>query len=439
MINKLSTLLLFSLFSILTTKSQTTNAWGNFGQQIDIRNSIKDTLKLEAKIKSITNDTSCIARLYISFLNKKSKLINSYYEVTNHNPVENNWQTHSLKVKIPKGSKSAIIGGQHTNKGLHYYDDFKLVVISQNKNTPIENLLQNSSFEEDSIQKTWEYIYQPNPWFKESITTDESSSGKKSLRVDGTHYSKIIQYGNNESAGKKIKVNGINLYYEVYGNGEPLLLLHGNGQNIGSFSQQIYEFKNYYTVYAVDTRGQGKSTENGIKYSYDLFAADINAFLDSLKLKNVNIIGWSDGGNTGLILAMKHPEKVKALVTMGANIFINNSVVKKSVFRTLKRGVTYFEKDTSYSSQNKVKLLKLLQTEPNYSFEDLKKIQCPVLVIAGQKDIIKETHTKGIANSISKGRLYIAPNETHFFPKENKTLFNKIVLDYLKSEKINLN
>jgi pimeloyl-ACP methyl ester carboxylesterase len=181
----------------------------------------------------------------------------------------------------------------------------------------------------------------------------------------------------------------------------------------------------------VDTRGQGKSGEDGKTYTYDLFAEDMNALLDHLHLDSVNILGWSDGGNTGLIMAMKYPSKVKRLVTMGANVFIDNTVVDKSVFKELNRQMKKELKgDTSAWGQNRKRLITLLLTEPKHSFEELKNIKCLVLVVAGEKDIIKEEHTKAIAAGIPNSTLLIAHGETHYFPSENPKVFNAAVIDF---------
>jgi pimeloyl-ACP methyl ester carboxylesterase len=93
-----------------------------------------------------------------------------------------------------------------------------------------------------------------------------------------------------------------------------------------------------------------------------------------------------------------------------------------------------YKKDTSYASKNNWRLANLLITEPNHTFQELKNIKCPVLVMAGEKDIIKEGHTKGIAANIPKGRVMIMPKETHDFPSANAAAFNKIVIDFLKEK-----
>ena len=235
-----------------------------------------------------------------------------------------------------------------------------------------------------------------------------------------------------DTTGKYALINRINIYYEEYGTGEPLLLLHGNSESIQAFKMQIPEFAKHYHVIAVDTRGHGKSGDDEKMYSYNLFAEDVNALLKYLKIQKTNIVGWSDGGNTGLTLAIKYPDKVKKLAVMGANIFIDSSVVDDWVFKELNQQLKELQNDTSQWSKNRIRLINLLLTEPKLSFSDLKTINCPVLVIAGEKDVIKEAHTRNIAKNIAKATLVIAPNETHDYPIENPESFNKLVLDFLQ-------
>jgi pimeloyl-ACP methyl ester carboxylesterase len=187
-----------------------------------------------------------------------------------------------------------------------------------------------------------------------------------------------------------------------------------------------------FRVIAVDSRGQGKSTEDGKTYTYDLFAEDMNAFLDHLHLDSVNIVGWSDGGNTGLIMAMNYPSRVRKLVTMGANIFINDHVVEKWVFKTLNKEKKDLLRDNYPGSANRLRLINLLLTEPKHHFDELNRVTCPVLVMAGEKDVIKESHTRNIAQAIPGSTLMIIPKATHYLPTEDAVTFNKAVIDFLK-------
>jgi len=128
-----------------------------------------------------------------------------------------------------------------------------------------------------------------------------------------------IKYGSNAQVGKYADVNGIKVYYEIYGAGEPLLLLHGNSGSIENFVYQIPELSKHFRVIAVDSRAQGKSTDSDKEITYALMASDMSALIDKLNLGSVHVVGWSDGGIVGLELALAHPQQVKKLVTFGAN------------------------------------------------------------------------------------------------------------------------
>ena len=126
-----------------------------------------------------------------------------------------------------------------------------------------------------------------------------------------------INYGSNEQAGKYADVNGIKVYYEIYGAGEPLLLLHGQGGSIQTFLLQIPELSKHFKVIAVDSRAQGKSTDSDKEITYALMASDMSALMDKLNLTSAHVVGWSDGGNTGLIMAVKYPAYVNILEKWG--------------------------------------------------------------------------------------------------------------------------
>ncbi|HVS98569.1 MAG TPA: alpha/beta hydrolase, partial [Puia sp.] len=130
-----------------------------------------------------------------------------------------------------------------------------------------------------------------------------------------------VQYGDNKAAGHYLATRGIRLYYETYGQGAPLLLLHINGGSINVFSNQIPYFSKHYRVIAVDSRAHGKSVDAGDSLTFEMMADDFNALLDSLHLDSCYVVGWSDGGISGLLLALRHPGKVKKLVVSGPNLW----------------------------------------------------------------------------------------------------------------------
>lgn len=416
--------------------SQTKNDIGTFVHKpVDVKSFVGKNFKLEAAVKVESIDSSAQAQIWVR-VDKSNKKMGFIDNGMRDPIISKEWKTYSISGKIDNDANSLAFGGIFKRKGIFFFDNFKLSIETSEGKFEEMNI-PNSDFEDPDFKINWGFQK------KDGITLSASKvdfySGKQSCVIDASQfiYDNIDTYGNNSKTGKYAQVNGIKLYYETYGKGPVLLLLHGNTSSIELFKQQIPEFSKFYKVIAVDTRGQGKSSEDGKKYTYDLFAEDMNAFLDYLHLEKVNVLGWSDGGNTGLIMAMKYPQKINCLVTMGANIFIDNSVVDKWVFKQLNKELKTLESDTTM--QNRKRLINLLLTEPNHNFSELKEITCPVLVIAGEKDIIKSEHTKSIAANITKSTLLIAHKETHYYPSENPNEFNKNVLDFLKTNKLQTN
>jgi pimeloyl-ACP methyl ester carboxylesterase len=247
-----------------------------------------------------------------------------------------------------------------------------------------------------------------------------------------------FSYGENPAAGGFAKVNGIEMYYEIYGEGEPLLLIHGNGGNISNFSNQISFLSNYYKVIIADSRSQGKSGDNEQKLSYQLMAMDCAALLDKLELDSVYVCGWSDGGIVGIIMAINHSRKVKRLAAMGANVSSDTLAYPKYVLEFNKKALEYInkkiiEKDTSLNWQRKKKQMQLW-TEINIPFQDLHKIKVPVLVMAGDKDMVREEHTIQIYQNIEKAHLCIFPGATHFIPVDDPETFNETIHRFFSKE-----
>lgn len=421
--------LFLSLGFSLIANTQPPADWGAFMKSFPAKGYAGKKFRVEAAVKVELIDSSADAEIWVRVDRENGKM-GFFYNMMDKPIRSSEWKTYSISGRIDKDAKNLVFGGLYHRKARFYFDAFKLFIETE-KDKYQQMVLPNGDFEGDSAEtrKTWGYL-RDRQGITINITRREAFSGQQSFCVDASKFVIPQTYGNNDSAGHYAAANGIKIYYEVYGQGEPLLLLHGNSSSISLFEKQIPEFSKQFKVIAVDTRGQGKSGEDGRTYTYDLFAEDMNAFLDYLHLDSVNILGWSDGGNTGLIMAMKYPKKIKRLVTMGANVFIDKTVVGKSVFRILNKEKKDLEGDTLYNSKNRLRLIELLLTEPKHNFDELKNIKCPVLVIAGEKDIIKEAHTKAIAAAIPNSTLLIAPGETHYFPSENPKAFNQAALGF---------
>lgn len=235
---------------------------------------------------------------------------------------------------------------------------------------------------------------------------------------------KKTSYGKNKN-GKYLDVRDGKIYYEEYGTGRPLLLLHGNGGSIADFYQQIPYLSRHFRVIAVDTRGQGRSTNLATgPYSYSQFSDDLLQLTKAMQLQKVSILGWSDGGNTGLLFNAAHPMMVEKLITIGANL--NPKGIKEEFLASLTSQI----KENTQGAD--LRLIQLMLDEPQLAPSELEKIKNPVLVIAGSKDLIKEEHTIMIAKAIKESRVFIIPGSGHYVPFEQPARLNQLVRQFLE-------
>ena len=238
-----------------------------------------------------------------------------------------------------------------------------------------------------------------------------------------------IPYGNNPAAGKYYDIRGFKMYCEVYGEGQPLLIIHGNGGSIDNFIFQIPYFSKKYKVIIADSRAQGKSTDEGDSLSYEMMADDYAGLLSAMNIDSADVIGWSDGGINGLLLAIRHPEKLKKLAVTGANLVPDTTAVPQEIWDMVRPEYARLRGKTGLTAQQKTKykLLRLLCDQPHIPLADLQRISCPVLVIGGDHDVIKPEHTLLIFQQIPKAYLWILPNSGHSTPIAYKDDFNKNV------------
>lgn len=231
-------------------------------------------------------------------------------------------------------------------------------------------------------------------------------------------------YGKNPE-GKFIKLPDANIYYEEYGTGEPLILLEGNNGIISDFYHQISYFSKYFHVIAIDTRNQGKSQDlSKADYGYEKLADDLFQIVDQLKLGKVNILGWSDGGITGLLFSAKNPIMVNKLVVIGANT--NPKGVDDAFIDSIRKR---YDNSGDLSEKRR---LNLMINHPNIHSNDLEKIENPVLVIAGSNDLVKIEDTKLIHKNIPNSVLLVVPNTTHNVPLEKPDFVNEQIFNFLK-------
>ncbi len=194
-------------------------------------------------------------------------------------------------------------------------------------------------------------------------------------------------------------VNGIELYYEVKGNGRPLLMVHGNGEDHTIFDEASEILKDRFTVYLVDSRDHGQSTKVSDLHYSDM-ADDLLVFLNDLDLKDVTFYGFSDGGILGLLLAQK-TDRISRLIVSGANMTPNGV---KGWLKTVIKIMYFFNKDGK---------LRMMLREPNITAEELSSIKVPTTVIAGEKDLVTRKETEAIAAAIPGSKLRIIKGEGH--------------------------
>ena len=238
---------------------------------------------------------------------------------------------------------------------------------------------------------------------------------------------KPVPYGNNAAAGKYYAIRGIKMYAEVYGEGRPLLLIHGNGGNISAFAQNIPYFSKRFKVIAVDSRAHGKSVDSGDSLSFEMMADDFAALLDAMHVDSAYVIGWSDGGINALLLAMRHPAKVIKLASTGANLAPDSSEISPPEWV---RGKFEYEskKNLTWSTareKNDWKIFLLDWLQPNVPLTELKSVQCPSLIICGDHDVITIEHTAAIYKNIPHAYLWVLPNSGHATLQEYPDKFNK--------------
>jgi pimeloyl-ACP methyl ester carboxylesterase len=246
-------------------------------------------------------------------------------------------------------------------------------------------------------------------------------------------------FGKNDAAGRYFSIRGISLYVEQYGKGRPLVMLHGNGGSIESFSCQIPYFETKYHVIAIDSRAQGKSNDPSDTLSFDMMADDVSALLDSLKLDSCFILGWSDGGITALMLALRHPEKVRGMAITGANLKPDNSSINPADLQWMEQEYARLGSlSQSPEIRNQRKLIGLDLMEPAITADDQHSIHTPALIIGGDRDIIPVSHSLLIAQAIKGAYLWILPNSTHStlidYPEEFNRTVDRFFNGYLHPE-----
>lgn len=389
------------------------DTWISYLHKIEAKGYEGLGFRLQALVRTEVTDDSASARLWAR-VDKENGV--GFFDNMEKRPIRSSeWKKYSIEGKIDSASTQLAFGALCTYNGKFYYDDIKLDI--EIKKGKWKNVF-TADFENGNNPLTKSRV---DSNFNAHLISGQKAQKAQCLMIEGTN---VPTYGVNNKAGKFADVNDIKLYYEVYGQGTPLVILHGNGGSIENASPFYPDLIKNYKVIAIDSRAHGKSGDTEAPLTYDLMASDVNELLDQMKLDSVFIWGQSDGAILGLILAMDYPKKVKKVLAFGSNIRPDSS----AVFSWAIAGMQKILKEST--DRRERKLNRLMVEYPNIPFSKLSTIKSPILIVAGDRDAIRPEHTLKLFQHIPNSQLCIIPGTTHGAAWEKKGLFLMILNDF---------
>lgn len=237
----------------------------------------------------------------------------------------------------------------------------------------------------------------------------------------------------------KAAVNGIEMYYAVYGEGPPVLLIHGGLGHADLWANQVKDLMSDHKVVVADSRGHGRSTRTAAPYGYDLMASDYLALLDHLKIDKTALVGWSDGGIIGLDIAMKHPERLTRLFAHAANSNVNGltpTVGTDPVFGAYieRMGGEYARLSPTPKEYDAFveQIGAMWSSEPAWTDAQLAAITVPTAIVLGDHDeAITREHTEYLARTIPGAKLVILKEASHFAMLQDPAGYTKAIRDFI--------
>ena len=245
----------------------------------------------------------------------------------------------------------------------------------------------------------------------------------------------------NTPHGRYANMNGIRMYYVVRGEGPVLVLLHGGGGSGEQFGRQVPAFEKHFRLVVPDMCAQGRTSDRSGPLTYHAMAEDVIALMNLLGVKRFDVMGWSDGGDTGLDLAIHHPDRLRRLVTFGANfspsglnpadVAWNDTATFAAFGAGMREGWTRLSPQPDHYEAAMTKILVMWRTLPRFTAAELKSIQARVLVCAGDHDLIRPEHTEALARAIPGAQMWIVPGASHGAMLEKPGDVNARVLEFL--------
>ncbi|WP_112905650.1 alpha/beta fold hydrolase [Rhizobium leguminosarum] len=231
------------------------------------------------------------------------------------------------------------------------------------------------------------------------------------------------------------EVNDIKMYYAEYGEGDPILFIHGGLGNAEVWGHQVADFAKDHLVIVADSRGHGRSTRSQQPFGYDLMTSDYVALLDYLKIDKVTLVGWSDGGIIGIDMAMKHPEKLTRVIAQAANVttdgvkadFMDNKTFNDYINVAGEQYRKLSPTPNEYDAFVK-QISKMWATQPAWTAADLGKISVPVTLAIGDHDeAVKLDHTEMMAKQIPGAKLVILKDVSHFAMLQDPSAYDGMI------------
>ena len=228
------------------------------------------------------------------------------------------------------------------------------------------------------------------------------------------------------------------LYYEVHPSTQErapiLVLLHGNGEDMHIFDDHLEPLLPYYTIITMDTRHHGKSSIGERPLTYSLFAEDLFTLINKLHIGNFLVLGFSDGANTALELALSHQERIAAMILVGGNISPDGMRATTRQGLKLMSFGRSIQGAFSKEGNTRKQLVDLMLEHPHIDPKQLEKITVPALIITGERDMVKDEHTELIVRSLPKARRVVIHGASHFVMKDAPEEFDRIVYDFLMED-----
>lgn len=413
----------FFLFLALICLSQPVAAqdnWVSYAQSVETEGREGRRFRFEAAIRAEIDDDSAAAHLWAR-VDKKNGT--AFFENMGNRPVRSReWKTYTIEGRIDSGSYQLAFGAWCQFNGTFFLDEVKLSIETEKDKwtTVLADGFESADFDnwKQGIRRWEESGNGFNTLYHAEVNADNPFKGRQCLKITGKN---VPNYGENNKAGKHLDVNGIRLYYESYGAGQPLVIIHTSGSSIADAALFIPELAKSHRVIAFDSRGHGNSSGRDTRDpTYTLMADDIAKALTQLGVDSACIWGFSDGAIMALLLATEYPHLVKKLLAGVPNVLPDTTAVHPIIHQYMTK-IAGIPEDSDQR-----KLARWMLSPSGLSFEKMKTIQCPVLLVTGDRDWVKLEHTLRIFQTIPHSQLCVLPGATHRSAWEKREMFLQV-------------